>query len=534
MSVNTPDVTVVTAVYNTLPYLNDCLESLAAQTIGAGRYEVIAVDDGSTDGSGEELDRFAEKYPDTFRVFHQENSGGPAVPSNLALEHARGRYVFFIGSDDYLGRESLERMVAAADGWGADVLLCKMVGVGGRKAPPVFDHTLPDAPFPSEKLAWALSNTKLFRRELVEAEALRFPEDMAVCSDVPFTLRAMTAAQKISVLADYDHYFAVKRDEGENLIYATAPLGWVGAAQRLVEVACELFEPGADRDDLIYRVFSREIAKILQPHLLALDPFDRAAAWNAVADFADEHLTEVLRSRLPTEKRLRLSLAQRRDHERLEAVLAEGAPGFAVEDGRLFVRYPGFREDGADFPDEWFEAQAERVTMRLIRGIHSRYLVWTGVKRDEYALEYSFSLPVTGLDPAAVQVGLERLKAGKNPRPRTVRPAVAEVGPQITAEVELGPDGDDTALVARIPMSALTNRKTGRWTLRAYVVLGAFVYDLPLKAPHDYVQREGRPRGVSVEWGERHSVVVRVGERATRRGPRARLGRLKMRILTKN
>ncbi len=53
-----PDVTVVVAVYNTMPYLTECLNSLVRQTIGTDRMQIVAVDDGSTDRGGAELDRF--------------------------------------------------------------------------------------------------------------------------------------------------------------------------------------------------------------------------------------------------------------------------------------------------------------------------------------------------------------------------------------------------------------------------------------------------------------------------------------------
>jgi glycosyltransferase involved in cell wall biosynthesis len=86
-----------------MPYLTECLNSLLGQTIGRNRLEIVAVDDGSTDDSGRELDRFAALHPDIVKVLHQQNSGGPAAPSNRALEVATGRYVYFIGSDDYLG-----------------------------------------------------------------------------------------------------------------------------------------------------------------------------------------------------------------------------------------------------------------------------------------------------------------------------------------------------------------------------------------------------------------------------------------------
>jgi len=130
--VSAPDVTVVVAVYNTMPYLETCLTSLVEQSIGQSRVQVVAVDDGSTDGSAEVLDRFAASYPSVFTVVHQPNSGGPAQPSNKALDLATGRYVYFLGADDHLGPEALERMVGFADEHGSDVVIGKMVGVNGR------------------------------------------------------------------------------------------------------------------------------------------------------------------------------------------------------------------------------------------------------------------------------------------------------------------------------------------------------------------------------------------------------------------
>src|SRR5258707_5894420 len=126
-----PDVTVIVAVYNTMPYLTRCLMSLVRQSIGRSRLEVIAVDDGSTDGSRAVLDRFVGRFPDLFTVIHQPNSGGPAGPSNRGLRLATGRYVFFLGADDYLGRAAVARLVAAADGWDADVGARRVVGCNG-------------------------------------------------------------------------------------------------------------------------------------------------------------------------------------------------------------------------------------------------------------------------------------------------------------------------------------------------------------------------------------------------------------------
>jgi glycosyltransferase involved in cell wall biosynthesis len=125
------DVTVIIPVYNAMPYLQELLESLADQDLPSHAYEVIAVNDGSTDGSAAELDGFAERHPNV-KVVHQENVGWPGQPRNRGLDLARGRYVFFADADDRLGIETLRRLVAFADEHGSDVVIPRTVGLGGR------------------------------------------------------------------------------------------------------------------------------------------------------------------------------------------------------------------------------------------------------------------------------------------------------------------------------------------------------------------------------------------------------------------
>ncbi|MGJ3559518.1 glycosyltransferase family 2 protein [Streptomyces sp. INA 01156] len=91
--------------------------------------EVIAVDDGSTDGTGECLEEFAGRAPMPVTVIRQANSGGPSGPRNIGLDRATGRYVFFLDADDRLGHEALQRMVAMADRAGTDVVLGRVEGV---------------------------------------------------------------------------------------------------------------------------------------------------------------------------------------------------------------------------------------------------------------------------------------------------------------------------------------------------------------------------------------------------------------------
>jgi glycosyltransferase involved in cell wall biosynthesis len=358
--VTQPDVTVVVAVYNTMPDLTTCLTSLVQQTIGRDRLEVVAVDDGSTDGSGAELDRFAEAYPETVKVLHQANSGGPAAPSNRALERATGRYVFFIGADDHLGPEALERMVTAADRWGSDVLLGRTVGVNKRYIhQEIFDQTRPEVDLFSSPLPFALSNTKLFRRELVEKYGLRFPEDMPVGSDQPFTLEACLRASRISVLADYDYYYAVKRLNAGNITYRSNHLERLDCADRIIRFVAAQLEPGQQRDAVLQRHFAWEIAKLLKADFLKLDRATQERVCAGVGAVTREFLTDRIRNQLDVTSRVRIGTAAYGSLTDLLAVIRqdveEGLPPMVLSDDRWYAVYPGFGDPRSGLSDEWYE-----------------------------------------------------------------------------------------------------------------------------------------------------------------------------------
>lgn len=88
-------------VYNTKPYLNKAVDSIITQQMSAGEHEIILVDDGSTDGSSEVCDEYGLRYPNLVRVIHKQN-GGVSSARNIGITEARGRYIHFMDSDDWL------------------------------------------------------------------------------------------------------------------------------------------------------------------------------------------------------------------------------------------------------------------------------------------------------------------------------------------------------------------------------------------------------------------------------------------------
>lgn len=103
----------IVPVYNTEKYLNACLDSLLAQDISLDDYEIICVNDGSTDRSKDILKRYESEYKNII-VINQKNSG-VCVSRNAGLLIARGEYIWFIDSDDIIERDLLKRLKTIAD-----------------------------------------------------------------------------------------------------------------------------------------------------------------------------------------------------------------------------------------------------------------------------------------------------------------------------------------------------------------------------------------------------------------------------------
>ena len=113
-------ISVIVPIYNVEDYVLGCLKSVAAQTFK--NFECICVDDGSTDNSGKIADDFALSDK-RFSVVHQEN-GGLSDARNTGMKNAKGDWIFFLDSDDYLHPQSLEILLDLALKYKVDVVNC--------------------------------------------------------------------------------------------------------------------------------------------------------------------------------------------------------------------------------------------------------------------------------------------------------------------------------------------------------------------------------------------------------------------------
>lgn len=367
MTVAQPDVSVIIGAYEAMPYLVECLASVEAQTIDPTRIEVIAVDDGSTDGTGEYLEKFAARAAMPVTVIRQDNSGGPSGPRNVGLGKAAGRYVFFLDADDRLGPEALERMVAMADENGTDVVLGKVEGVNRSAPKSMWAGTVGRTDVFSSNIKFTLSAQKLFRRALLDRHGMRFDESLFTGEDALFTMEAYLRADGISVVADHTCYYLVGREDGKHVTKSGSYTLRFDSARALMTLIADLLPPGPKRDVLMVRPFLVTLLPQFGPKYLKDSEEVRRHKFELAKPLMEAYWNGDVHRRLRVHDRLRLHLIAAERPDLLIGVLEfikakKEAPVTLERRGRrLYLGYPHFRDPAAGIPDSVYLADAREA-----------------------------------------------------------------------------------------------------------------------------------------------------------------------------
>ena len=186
---NSPAVSVIIPLYNAENYIAECLESIFMQTFQ--NYEVIVVDDCSTDKSCAVVESYLEKFGGRLKIIRTEkNSGSGALPKNKGIYLSRGEYIFFVDDDDLIMESALEELYTLAKNFDADVVHCEKnyrlsantIGTL-QSSENIVEPRMETENF-KERLHKILQNdnyrvqqwTKLVRRDLILEHELFFPE----------------------------------------------------------------------------------------------------------------------------------------------------------------------------------------------------------------------------------------------------------------------------------------------------------------------------------------------------------------------
>lgn len=273
-----PDVSVIMPVYNVGAYVEDCVTSVLGQRLNGVTLEVIAVDDGSTDGSGQVLDRLAAADP-RLTVVHQPNSGWPGAPRNRGIEIATGRYLFFCDADDLVPENSLQQLVAFADEHNSDVIIPKVVGGNGRWIRRwLYEETQVDADL--YKAFLTHGPQKLFRRSMVMEHQVRFPEHHMRIEDAMFGFKCYTVAKRVSILADDDYYILQDREDGSNISRkGLDPEGYTRDTMQVGAIIQDGLPAGELRDRIMAELYRRLCLRRYVGKSFANTSEERQNAW---------------------------------------------------------------------------------------------------------------------------------------------------------------------------------------------------------------------------------------------------------------
>ncbi len=208
------DISVVVPVYNVEEYLIECLDSINNQI--KDKLQVIIIDDGSPDRSGEMADEYCKTHPN-FECHHIEN-GGLGHARNYALQFAKGKYIAYIDSDDIIPPEAYQEMYNAAERNGSDMAICNVVRFNKQgffesrlhnySLIPVLEECTHITRDPS-LLYDPLACNKLIRIDFIKKHNIKFPEKIYY-EDIPTTIPMHCLVNNVSVVKTTAYYWRAR------------------------------------------------------------------------------------------------------------------------------------------------------------------------------------------------------------------------------------------------------------------------------------------------------------------------------------
>ncbi|SEW09095.1 glycosyltransferase family 2 protein [[Clostridium] fimetarium] len=201
-------VTIIVPVYNAEKTIINCAINLVNQTLKD--IEIIFIDDCSQDNCYEILQQIKLQFPDIVKVYRTEINSGPGGARNVGLEHASGKYIGFVDSDDLADITMYEKLLAVAENTGTDIVDCGFISEEMQTVimpiPDEYTGTLDDKKrnrlISKEGYIWC----KIFKRELLERYSLRFRENVAM-EDTDFILFVYAVADSLECVKEplYKH-----------------------------------------------------------------------------------------------------------------------------------------------------------------------------------------------------------------------------------------------------------------------------------------------------------------------------------------
>lgn len=266
---------VIVPVYNVEAYLRRCVDSILRQTFGD--FELLLVDDGSTDGSGSICDEYAA-VDSRVRVFHKPN-GGVSSARNMGLDNARGEWITFSDSDDWMQEDNLRNFADHVD---ADCVMQGFISTWGSQ----YHQVVPPAGYYSGEslieavlalkdaiLEGSLVN-KLFRRKLIESHHLRLEMGLSVYEDLIYCWRYLVLCSTLRMLPMAQYEYVENQDSLTHTVHSFREMAL--GCMSMEEIAAGL-RTKALKDAFEYKYFNYDLDVVRQAYNEKVKTSDRLA-----------------------------------------------------------------------------------------------------------------------------------------------------------------------------------------------------------------------------------------------------------------
>lgn len=363
-----PDISVILPVYNVEEYLEECFDSLLRQ--GNVKLEIIVIDDGSTDSSGEIADAYAEKY-DNFAVYHIEN-GGLGHARNYAVGLSTGKYIFFMDTDDVLVDGTLENMMSMAEANSSELTICNVVRFNSNK---VWSSALHKKIFDCVKYCTHITESneliydttswnKLILREFYLKNGFSFPENI-LYEDIPVTIPMHILANNVSVYNKVGYLWRFRDGATKSITQNTHELKNFYDRLKILDMLDRFFAENVKDEALIFAKQVKALKTDLNIFVSSCKNVDEATAkeiMHGINAYIEKNVSQAALESLPLISRQKYECVKNYDLDGLLAVF-EYEKNFyyeapVIENGdRLLVSLKDelFSTDDRDITDEMRE-----------------------------------------------------------------------------------------------------------------------------------------------------------------------------------
>ncbi|MFR2776322.1 MAG: CDP-glycerol glycerophosphotransferase family protein [Anaerostipes sp.] len=362
------DISVIIPIYNVEEFLEECLDSVLNQT--KKNLEVLMVDDGSKDHSGDIAKRYSEKY-ENFKYLYKEN-GGLGNARNYAVPFATGDYIIFLDSDDIVPEDAYQKMYDKAIKYDSDMVIGRVWRFNSKKNWPswlherafsdfeVKTHILQNPNLIYDTTSW----NKLIKRSFYLKHQFKFPENI-LYEDIPVTIPMHHLANNVSMVADVCYLWRVRDGASKSITQQKDDLKNLLDRMTIMKMLDQFYREKVTDERAIFEKNFKWLFLDLKLYVnqCLFVPEDRAdEIINILYEYIHDNIDQSIISRLTAIDRAKYKLILEKDREGLIRLLEYEKERYKY----LHVKRKGDRYIG-DFPKEIISSEDADVTEGLKR-----------------------------------------------------------------------------------------------------------------------------------------------------------------------